>query len=107
MHSSGEFIKDVGINVDLSEIKSRLREELVTRKSFYQEFSYSKEDILESLENYLKSLMTNYNEDTTDLYLFALANSFDLSLAVVKSNDKTCWIESLVEKNENRTKIFY
>ena len=107
MHSFGEVIKDVGINVDLSEIKSRLREELVTPKSFYQEFSYSKEDILESLENYLKSPMTNYNEDTTDLYLFALANSFDLSLAVVKSNDKTCWIESLVEKDENRTKIFF
>ena len=43
--------------------------------------------------------MTYYNTDTTDLFLFALANFFDINIVIFKSNEKECWDEDLVKND--------
>ena len=51
--------------------------------------------------------MTYYNADTTDLFLFALDNFFDISIVIFKSNERECWAENLMKNDGCKRETVY
>ena len=64
-------MNSIGENVELTDVKSKLKEEMNGNHTFYRDFHDIDGNILEELERYLESPMTYYNGDLTDLYLYA------------------------------------
>ena len=85
LHSFREALDSIGIEVTLEEINSILKLELPTNKD-YGNFTTSGVKISNELQLFLNSPMTYYNTDTTDLFLFALVNFFDIIIVIFKSN---------------------
>ena len=85
LHSFREALDSIGIEVTLEEINSILKLELPTNKD-YGNFTTSGVNISNELQLFLNSPMTYYNADTTDLFLFALVNFFDIIIVILKSN---------------------
>ena len=85
LHSFREALDSIGIEVTLEEINSILKLELPTNKD-YGNFTTSGVKISNELQLFLNSPMTYYNADTTDLFLFALVNFFDIVIVIFKSN---------------------
>ena len=85
LHSFREALDSIGIEVTLEEINSILKLELPTNKD-YGNFTTSGVKISNELQLFLNSPMTYYNADTTDLFLFALVNFFDIIIVIFKSN---------------------
>ena len=85
LHSFREALDSIGIEVTLEEINSILKLELPTNKD-YGNFTTSGVKISNELQLFLNSPMTYYNADTTDLFLFALVNFFDIIIVILKSN---------------------
>ena len=85
LHSFREALDSIGIEVTLEEINSILKLELPTNKD-YGNFTTSGVNISNELQLFLNSPMTYYNADTTDLFLFALVNFFDIIIVIFKSN---------------------
>ena len=85
LHSFREALDSIGIEVNLEEINSILKLELPTNKD-YGNFTTSGVKISNELQLFLNSPMTYYNADTTDLFLFALVNFFDIIIVIFKSN---------------------
>ena len=85
LHSFREALDSIGTEVTLEEINSILKLELPTNKD-YGNFTTSGVKISNELQLFLNSPMTYYNADTTDLFLFALVNFFDIIIVIFKSN---------------------
>ena len=85
LHYFREALDSIGIEVTLEEINSILKLELPTNKD-YGNFTTSGVKISNELQLFLNSPMTYYNADTTDLFLFALVNFFDIIIVIFKSN---------------------
>ena len=85
LHSFREALDSIGIEVTLEEINSILKLDLPTNKD-YGNFTTSGVKISNELQLFLNSPMTYYNADTTDLFLFALVNFFDIIIVIFKSN---------------------
>ena len=85
LHSFREALDSIGTEVTLEEINSILKLELPTNKD-YGNFTTSGVKISNELQLFLNSPMTYYNTDTTDLFLFALVNFFDIIIVIFKSN---------------------
>ena len=85
LHSFREALDSISIEVTLEEINSILKLELPTNKD-YGNFTTSGVKISNELQLFLNSPMTYYNADTTDLFLFALVNFFDIIIVIFKSN---------------------
>ena len=85
LHSFREALDSIGIEVTLEEINSILKLELPTNKD-YGNFTTSGVKISNELQLFLNSPMTYYNADTTNLFLFALVNFFDIIIVIFKSN---------------------
>ena len=85
LHSFRKALDSIGIEVTLEEINSILKLELPTNKD-YGNFTTSGVKISNELQLFLNSPMTYYNADTTDLFLFALVNFFDIIIVIFKSN---------------------
>ena len=51
--------------------------------------------------------MTYYNADTSDLFLFALGNFFDINIVIFKSNERECWAEDLMKNDGCNRKTVY
>ena len=91
----------------MEEIKSILKLELSTNKD-YGNFTTSGVNISNELQLFLNSPMTYYNADTTDLFLFALGNFFDINTVIFKSNERECWAEDLMKNDGcNRETIHF
>ena len=107
LHSFREELDSIGIAVTLEETKSILKLELSTNKD-YGNFTTSGVNISNELQLFLNSPMTYYNADTTDLFLFALGNFFDVNIVIFKSNERECWAEDL-KKNDgcNRETVYF
>ena len=102
-----EALDSIGTEVALEEIKSILMLKLSTNKD-YGNFTTSVMNISNELQLFLNSPMTYYNADTTDLFLFALGNFFDVNIVIFKSNERECWAEDL-KKNDgcNRETVYF
>ena len=97
------------MEVTLEEIKSILKLELSTNIN-YCNFTTSDSgvNISKELQLSLNRLMTYYNTDTTDLFLFAFANFFDINIVIFKSNEREYWAEDLVKNDGcNRETIHF
>ena len=52
--------------------------------------------------------MTYYNADTTDLFLFALGNSFVINIVIFKLNERECWAENVMKTDGcNRETVYF
>ena len=100
-------ISSIGIEVTLENIKSILKLELSTNKD-YGNLTTSGKNTSNELQLFLNSPMTYYNADTTDLFLFALGNFFDINIVIFKSNERECWAEDLMKNGAcNRQTIHF
>ena len=107
LYSFREALDSIDITVTAEEIKSILNLELSKNKG-YDNFTTSRVNISNKLQLFLNSSMTYYNADTTDLFLFALGNFFDINIAIFKSNERECWAEDLLKNDGcNRQTVYF
>ena len=97
LHSFREALDSIGIEVTLEEIKSVLKLELSTNKD-YGSFTISGVNISNELQLFLSSPLTYYNADTTDLFVFALDNFFDINIVILKSVKENVGLRILKKK---------
>ena len=76
----------------LESITKSLRRELVTNHGFYQQFSIDNIDALVELEKFLDNPLGYNKEDTSDLFLLALGNTFKVNVIVFQSH--TCFSQT-------------
>ena len=98
LHSFREALDSIGIEVTLEEIKSVLKLELSTNKD-YGSFTISGVNISNELQLFLSSPLTYYNADTTDLFVFALDNFFDINIVILKSVKENVGLR-ILKKND-------
>ena len=84
-----------GFRIPVDEMKSALKDQLTTFKPYYSNFSESTIDIVDELDRIFKSPLENYDSDTTDLFLAALSDIFEVNVVVFQSNAAKCWIVNL------------
>ena len=106
LHSFREALDTIDIEVTLEEMKSILKLELSSNKD-YGNFTTSGVDISNELQLFLNSPMTYYNANTSDLFLFALGNFFDINIVIFKSNERECWAEDLMKNDGCNRKTVY
>jgi len=84
-----------GFRIPVEEIKTALRDQLTSFKAYYSNFSESSVDIVEELDRIFQNPLANYDSDTTDLFLSALSDHFEVNVVVYQSNAEKCWIVNL------------
>lgn len=84
-----------GFRIPVEEIKSALKDQLTTFKPYYSDFSESSVDIVDELDRIFQNPLANYDSDTTDLFLAALSDTFEVNVVVFQSNAEECWILNL------------
>ena len=87
LHSFREALDSIGIEVTLEEIKSTLKLGLSTNKDYGNLTTFGV-IISNELQLFLNSPMTYCNTDTTDLFLLAIGNFFDINIVIFKSNER-------------------
>ena len=68
-----------GFRIPVDEMKSALKDQLTTFKPYYSNFNESTIDIVDELDRIFKSPLENYDSDTTDLFLGALSDIFEVN----------------------------
>lgn len=81
-----------GVAISLEDVISRLRKELLTKYEFYKQFSSADVNILSELEKFLESPLNYYNTNSTDLFLAALGNAFQVNVIVLQADENLCWL---------------
>ena len=67
------------IDLTLDDIISTLRKEFSENAHVYQPFS-ADDDLCNAFERFLENPLREYNESTTDLFLDALGNSYNVNM---------------------------
>ena len=67
------------IDLTLDDIISTLRKEFSENAHVYQPFS-ADDDLCNAYERFLENPLREYNENTTDLFLHALSNSYNVNM---------------------------
>ena len=67
------------IDLTLDDIISTLRKEFSENAHVYQPFS-ADDDLCNAFERFLENPLREYNENTTDLFLDALGNSYNVNM---------------------------
>ena len=67
------------IDLTLDDIVSTLRKEFSENAHVYQPFS-ADDDLCNAFERFLENPLREYNESTTDLFLDALGNSYNVNM---------------------------
>ena len=67
------------IDLTLDDIVSTLRKEFSENAHVYQPFS-ADDDLCNAYERFLENPLREYNENTTDLFLHALSNSYNVNM---------------------------
>ena len=67
------------IDLTLDDIISTLRKEFSENAHAYQPFS-ADDDLCNAFERFLENPLREYNESTTDLFLDALGNSYNVNM---------------------------
>ena len=102
LHSFRKALDSINIEVTLEEIKSILRLELSTNKDYG---NFTTFELNKSNKFQLNSPMAYYNTHTTDLFLFAPGNFFEINIVIFKSNERECWAEDLIKMTATIEKL--
>ena len=70
------------------DVISQLRRGLLTKFDFYKMFSSKDIDILSELDKFLESPLTYHAESTSDLFLAAFENAYEVNIIVFQSDEK-------------------
>ena len=60
-----------------------------------------------AFERFLENPLWQYNENTTDLFLHALGNSYNVNIIVIKSDRNSSWIEDITPNDGGENKTLY
>ena len=60
-----------------------------------------------AFERFLENPLGCYNKNTTDLFLDALGNSYNVNIIVIKSDGNSSWIEDITPNNGGKKKTLY
>ena len=88
-----------GFRILVDEIMIALKDQLTSFKAYYSNFSESSVDIVEELDRIFQNPLANYDSDTTDLFLAALSDHYEVNVMVYQSNAEKCWIVNLSNIN--------
>ena len=69
------------IDLTFDDIISTLRKEFSENAHVYQPFSVD-DDLCNAFERFLENPLREYNENTTDLFLHALGNSYNVNMLI-------------------------
>ena len=94
------------IDLTLDDIISTLREEYSENAHIYQSFS-ADDDLCTAFERFLENPFGQYNENTTDLFLHALGNSYNVNIIDIKSDRNSSWIEDITSNDGGENKTLY
>ena len=94
------------IDLTLDEIISALRKEFSENAHIYQPLS-ADDDLGNTFERFLENLLGQYNKNTTDLFLHALGNSYNVNVIVIRSDRNSSWIEDITPNDGGRYKTLY
>ena len=94
-------------DLTLDDIISTFRKKCSENAHICQPFS-SDDDLCNVFERFLENPLGKYNENTTDLFLHALCNSYNENIIVIKSDRNSSWIEDITPNagGENKTLNF-
>ena len=76
----------------IESITKSLRRKFLTNHGFYQQFSVDNVNILVELEKFLDNPLVCYTENTSDLFLLGLGNTFKINVIAFQPNTEICWI---------------
>ena len=60
-----------------------------------------------AFERFLENPLAQYKENTTDLFLNALGNSYNVNIIVIKSDRNSSWIEDIKTNDGGESKTLY
>ena len=94
-------------DLTLDDIISTFRKKYSENAHICQPFS-SDDDLCNVFERFLENSLGKYNENTTDLFLHALCNSYNENIILIKSDRNSSWIEDITPNagGENKTLNF-
>ena len=94
-------------NLTLDDIISTFRKKYSENAHICQPFS-SDDELCNVFERFLENPLGKYNENTTDLFLHALCNSYNENIILIKSDRNSSWIEDITPNagGENKTLNF-
>ena len=94
------------IGLTLDDIISTLGKEYSENVHISQPVS-SDDDLCNTFERFLENPLGKYNENTTDLFLHALCNSYNQNIIVTKSDRNSSWIEDITPNDGGKNKTLY
>lgn len=80
-----------GFTLSLQEIKETLEKHLIKFQDFYKNYAPDI-DPVEELNKLFNAPLQEYNNDTSDLYIFALGNAYDVNVVFFQSTNTKCYI---------------
>ena len=88
IHSFVECLKSVNIKATFQSVTKSLREEL--SKDKYQKASSDNVVVIDAFDEFLKKPLSNYEADTTDMYIEALSMAYKVNVTIVQSDAVEC-----------------
>ena len=99
--------ESVRLSITLHDILHHVRQEILTKYEFYQNFYADDEDVLTDVDNFLSNSLKYCNSYTPNLLLIALGNTFEANVVVFQSNKEKCWILNMSDNIDEFTKNLY
>ena len=99
--------ESVRLSITLHDILHHVRQEILTKYEFYQNFYADDEDVLTDVDNFLSNSLKYCNSYTPNLLLIALGKTFEANVVVFQSNKEKCWILNMSDNIDEFTKNLY
>ena len=107
-HSFAEGIFSLrGFTLSIEEIRSTLRSYLISHKDHYSKFGENHVDIVSELDKLFENPLSNYLNDTCDIYLKAMGDAYKVNIVVFQSNSEKCWIINLSNENLHSDTLYF
>ena len=91
----------------IPDVKEVLKNQLEKNKEYYSHFCADTKDIMVEFETIMKDPLNFYDSDTTDLFLSALGDAFEVNVIIFQLDDAKCWAVNLSNEENPSKKALY
>ena len=96
------------VHKSIPDVQEVLENQSEKNKEHYSYFIAGTKDIMVEFEMIMKDPLKLYDSDTTDSFLSALTDAFEINAIVCQSDDAKCWVVNLSnEENPFKETLYF